>query len=44
MEVAVIEDEGRDERDELVYRARKTIVVRPPPVRPSEDEAPTIKH
>ena len=30
MDFAVIEDEGRDDRGELVYRARKTIIVRPP--------------
>jgi len=35
MDFAVVEDEGRDERGELVYRARKTIIVRPP-MRPPE--------
>lgn len=30
MDFAVVEDEGRDERGELVYRARRTIIVRPP--------------
>jgi acyl dehydratase len=30
MDFAVIEDEGRDERGELAYRARKTVIVRPP--------------
>ena len=29
MDFAVIEDEGRDERGELYYRARRTLVVRP---------------
>jgi acyl dehydratase len=29
MDFAVIEDEGRDERGELYYRARRTIIVRP---------------
>lgn len=35
MDFAVIEDEGRDERGELFYRARRTIIVRPP-IRPPE--------
>lgn len=35
MDFAVIEDEGRDERGELIYRSRRTIIVRPP-VRASE--------
>lgn len=35
MDFAVVEDEGRDDRGELVYRARKTIIVRPP-MRPPE--------
>jgi acyl dehydratase len=30
MDFAVIEDEGRDEKGELAYRARRTIIVRPP--------------
>ena len=30
MDFAVIEDEGRDERGETVYRARRTLIVRPP--------------
>lgn len=29
MDFAVVEDEGRDEKGELVFRARKTIIVRP---------------
>ena len=35
MDFAVIEDEGRDEKGELVFRARRTIIVRLP-VRPPE--------
>ncbi len=35
MDFAVIEDEGRDERGELFFRARRTLIVRPP-VRTSE--------
>lgn len=31
MDVVVIEDEGRDEQGHLVYRARKTLIVRPAP-------------
>ncbi|HCF60476.1 MAG TPA: MaoC family dehydratase [Myxococcales bacterium] len=30
LDVAVVEDEGRDERGGLVYRARRTFIVRPP--------------
>jgi acyl dehydratase len=30
MEFAQIEDEGCDEKGELVYRARRTLAVRPP--------------
>ena len=30
MDFAVIEDEGRDEKGETVYRARRTLIVRPP--------------
>lgn len=33
MDFAVVEDEGRDEGGELYYRARRTIIVRPP-IRP----------
>ena len=35
MDFAVIEDEGRDERGELAYRGRRTIIVRPP-LKPQE--------
>ena len=31
MDVVVVEDEGRDEAGNLVYRGRKTLVVRPAP-------------
>lgn len=31
MDVVVVEDEGRDEEGNLVYRARKTLIVRPAP-------------
>lgn len=30
MDFAVIEDEGRDEKNNLIYRGRRTMVVRPP--------------
>ncbi|MBI5542523.1 MAG: MaoC family dehydratase N-terminal domain-containing protein [Deltaproteobacteria bacterium] len=42
MDFAVVEDEGRDEKGELVYRARKTIIVRPPTRTPEAggDSAP----
>lgn len=30
VEVVVIEDEGRDEEGNLVYRGRRTVIVRPP--------------
>jgi len=51
MDFAVIEDEGRDERGELYYRARRTIIVRPPirpevasaPPAPNSPPAPTLK-
>ncbi len=39
MDFAVIEDEGRDERGELYYRARRTIIVRPP-IRPEVTSTP----
>jgi hypothetical protein len=29
MDVAIIEDEGRDEEGNLVFKARRTLVVRP---------------
>jgi acyl dehydratase len=35
MDFAVIEEEGRDERGDLFYRARRTLIVRPS-LRPSE--------
>jgi acyl dehydratase len=41
MDFAVIEDEGRDERGELVYRARRTIIVRPP-LRVENEVAPQM--
>jgi hypothetical protein len=31
MDVVVVEDEGRDEQGHLVYRGRKTLIVRPAP-------------
>lgn len=30
VEVVVVEDEGRDEQGNLVYRGRRTVIVRPP--------------
>jgi acyl dehydratase len=30
MDFAVVENEGRDEKDGLVFRARRTLIVRPP--------------
>jgi acyl dehydratase len=41
MDFVVVEDEGRDDRGELVYRARKTIIVRPP-MRPPEAGGPAM--
>jgi hypothetical protein len=31
MDVVVVEDEGRDDQGNLVYRGRKTLIVRPAP-------------
>ena len=31
MDVVVVEDEGRDQQGRLVYRGRRTLIVRPPP-------------
>jgi acyl dehydratase len=31
MDVVVVEDEGRDDQGNLVYRGRRTLIVRPPP-------------
>lgn len=40
MDFAVVEDEGRDEAGELFFRARRTLIVRPP-IRPEGNASPS---
>jgi len=44
MDFAVVEDEGRSEKGELFYRARRTIIVRPPMKTDAGSAASSLSH